>query len=58
MSVLSIRNFPEDLFRKLKIHAAIEGTTVKDFVIGALDQEIKRKEGTVKPKRGKASRKD
>ncbi|MBI2820062.1 MAG: hypothetical protein HYX73_08790 [Acidobacteria bacterium] len=56
MGALNIRDFPSDLLQKLKIRAAMEGTTVKSLVIGVLEQEVKGIEGP-KSTRGKKTRK-
>ena len=40
--VLNIKDFPNDLHRKAKIQAAIEGTTLKGLIIKALTEYLKR----------------
>ncbi len=45
MAVLNIREFPEDLMRQVKSKAALEGKTLKDFVIEVLSKEVKGKGG-------------
>ena len=49
MSTVYIREFPEDLHRKAKIQAAIEGTTLKDIVIKALTEYLKKTKKQSKP---------
>jgi predicted HicB family RNase H-like nuclease len=40
--VLNIKAFPDDLHREAKIQAAIEGTTLKDLIIKALTEYLKK----------------
>lgn len=54
MAVLSIKDFPDELYRKLKIQAATDSETLRDYVIGALQQHIAEKE---KPTRVKPRKK-
>ena len=42
MPNIQIRNVPEDLHRILKAKAAIEGTSLSDFVRAELEQAAKR----------------
>jgi plasmid stability protein len=44
-TILNIRNFPADLYRKLKVRAAEEGKTLKDLCIELLDSGLKTKGG-------------
>ena len=44
MAVLSIKDFPDELYRKLKIQAATDGETLRDYVIAALGQHTQGKE--------------
>jgi len=39
---VNIRNFPDDLHRKAKIQAAIEGTSLKGLIIKALTEYLKK----------------
>ncbi len=39
---INLRNFPDDLHRKVKIQAAIEGITLKDLIIKAVTEYLKR----------------
>jgi plasmid stability protein len=43
MSDINIRNFPNDLHRKLKIEAATLGITLKDLIIQILSDYFKNK---------------
>jgi hypothetical protein len=43
MATVYIRNFPEDLQRKAKAAAALEGITLKDLVIKAIREYLKEK---------------
>jgi plasmid stability protein len=36
MAELSIKNFPEDLLKRLKVQAAQEGITLRDLVVDLL----------------------
>ena len=56
MSDIFLRKMPEDLIRRVKSQAALQGITMRDFVVDALEKALQGKEG--KPKRGTASRKD
>ena len=40
--VLNIKEFPDDLHREAKIQAAIEGSTLKDLIIRALTEYLKK----------------
>jgi plasmid stability protein len=40
MAELSIKNFPEDLKRKLKVAAAMEGITLGEYVIKYLEDLV------------------
>lgn len=40
--ILSIRDFPDNLHRKAKIQAAVEGVTLKDLIIKALTEYLKK----------------
>jgi plasmid stability protein len=43
MTDINIRNFPDDLHRKLKIEAATLGITLKDLIIQILSDYFKMK---------------
>ena len=43
MSVLNLRNFPDMLQKKAKARAAMEGITLKDLIIKAVDTYLKAK---------------
>ena len=40
--VINIKAFPDDLHRQAKIQAAVEGITLKDFIINALTEYLKK----------------
>lgn len=42
MAVLSIKEFPDDVYRALKIKAAKEGKTLRDTVIELLSKAVKK----------------
>lgn len=42
MSLIQIRNVPEDLHRRAKARAALEGLTLSDLALRALEREIRR----------------
>lgn len=48
MSVLSIRNVPADLLRRLKVEAAETGTTMREVVLRVLREHVERKGGARK----------
>jgi predicted HicB family RNase H-like nuclease len=39
---VNIRGFPDELHRQAKIQAAVEGTTLKDLIIKALTEYLKK----------------
>ncbi|MGB5922150.1 MAG: 3-hydroxyacyl-CoA dehydrogenase [Syntrophobacteria bacterium] len=43
MVSVNIRDFPEELHHKAKIQAAVEKITLKDLMIKALDEYLKRR---------------
>jgi hypothetical protein len=46
MPDLRIESFPEDLYYALKVKAAEERTTIKAYVITAIEKALGRKSGT------------
>jgi plasmid stability protein len=51
MVVLNLRDFPEDIHREAKIRAAVDGVSMKEIIIRALTEYLKRKPSD-KPKKG------
>ena len=45
MATVYIRNFPEDLRRKAKSEAALMGISMKEVIIRALTEYLKKKGG-------------
>ena len=45
MAILNIKDFPEDLHRKAKAEAALMGISMKELIIRALREYLKKKEG-------------
>ncbi len=45
MATINIRDVPNDLHRKAKAQAALEGTTLKDSVIRLLTEYLEKKGG-------------
>ena len=43
MATVYLRDFPEDLHRKAKSEAALEGISMKAFIIKALEEYLKKK---------------
>ena len=43
MAILNIKNFPDDLHRKAKAEAALEGISLKALIIKALEEYLKKK---------------
>ena len=44
MAILNIKDFPDDLHRKAKSEAALEGISMKAFIIRALEEYLVNKE--------------
>jgi len=42
VATVYIRDFPQDLHREAKIQAAVEGVTLKDLIIKALTEYLKK----------------
>lgn len=42
MSTLQIRNVPDDLHRRLKARAAIEGMSISDYLLGEVERVMER----------------
>jgi hypothetical protein len=42
IKIVQIRNFPRDLHKRTKIQAAKEETTMKEIIIKALEQYLKK----------------
>ena len=45
MAILNIKEFPDDLHRKAKSEAALMGISLKELVIRALTEYLKKKKG-------------
>jgi predicted HicB family RNase H-like nuclease len=45
MAILNIKDFPDDLHRKAKSEAALEGISLKALFIKAVEEYLKRKKG-------------
>ena len=45
MAILNIKDFPEDLHRKAKSEAALMGISMKELIIRALTEYLKKKRG-------------
>jgi hypothetical protein len=43
MSIINIKDFPDDLHRKAKSEAALEGISLKALIIKALEEYLKKK---------------
>ena len=43
MATINLRDIPEDLHRKAKAKAAMEGITLKQLVIQAIEEYLKKK---------------
>lgn len=44
MAVLNIKDFPDDVYRRLKARAALEGRSLRDLIIEVLTKTAKEKE--------------
>jgi predicted HicB family RNase H-like nuclease len=45
MATINLRDIPDDLHRKAKAAAALEGITLKELVIKAVKEYLKKKRG-------------
>ncbi len=45
MAILNIKDFPDDLHRKAKSEAALMGISLKEFIIRAMTEYLKKKKG-------------
>ena len=45
MATVYLRDFPRDLHRKAKSEAALEGITLREFVIKTIEEYLKKKKG-------------
>jgi hypothetical protein len=43
MSIINIKDFPDDLHRRAKSEAALEGISLKALIIKALEEYLKKK---------------
>ena len=43
--VLNVKDFPDDLHRKAKAEAALMGISLKEFIIRAMTEYLKKKKG-------------
>ena len=43
MSIINIKDFPDDLHRRAKSEAALEGISLKAIIIKALEEYLKKK---------------
>lgn len=42
--VFNMKNFPEEIHREAKVAAAMEGKTLKDWIIEAIKEKLERSE--------------
>ena len=45
MAILNIKDFPDNLHRKAKAEAALMGISLKEFIIRALTDYLKKNKG-------------
>jgi len=45
MTTINIKDFPEDLHRKAKAEAALMGISLKELIIRAITEYLKKKKG-------------
>ena len=45
MTTINIKDFPDDLHRKAKAEAALMGISLKEFIIRAMTEYLKKKKG-------------
>ena len=43
MAIMNLRDMPDDLHRRAKAAAAMEGITLKELVIKAIEEYLKKK---------------
>ena len=43
MAILNVKDFPDDLHRKAKAEAALEGISLKELIIRAVTEYLKKK---------------
>ena len=48
MAIINIRDFPDDLHRQAKSKAALEGISLKDFIIKAIEEYVMGKKKDTK----------
>ena len=51
MAVINLRNFPDDLHQAAKIKAVMDKTTLREIIIRAIAEYVK-KDGEHRPKKG------
>ena len=57
MGVMNMRGLPDDLLRRVKIQSAVEGITMKQFAVKALEKALEGTQNFSKSTRGKKPRK-
>ena len=45
MAILNVKDFPDDLHRKAKSEAALMGISLKEIIIRALTEYLKKRKG-------------
>jgi hypothetical protein len=45
MTVLNLKDFPDDLHRKAKAQAALMGISMKEFIIRAMEEYLEKQKG-------------
>ena len=43
MAIMNLRNIPDELHRKAKSEAALEGITLRELVLKAIEEYLKKK---------------
>jgi len=54
---INLRDLPEDFVRRAKAHAAINGMTLKDFVVDSVEKAMQEKSSTSRGADSKARKK-
>ena len=45
MSAINLRNIPDELHRKIKAEAALQGTTLEQLIIKVIKEYLEKKRG-------------
>jgi hypothetical protein len=57
MGDILVRKMPDELIRRIKSEAALQGVTMRDFIVDSLEKTIEKIDASPKKKPSTASRK-